>query len=152
MAYPPRPMKKLSLPLAALLLASCILMAASPTWGTDLGKALSEAKQTGKMSFLLLGREDCGICQATKALVNGGRVPVTPDRFVIAEIDTTDLDADAAFLAKFGRDNFGDTLPFVVITDSEGKMLAHYSGPKSAGELTEFVNVASAKAAAERER
>jgi hypothetical protein len=102
------------------------------------------------MGFIVLGREDCGNCQATKELVNSGVVPVTRDKFVIADINTDDPAADAEFLQKFGREDFGDTLPFVVITDSNGRALAKYSGSKNRTELTNLVNDASAKAGAAR--
>jgi hypothetical protein len=129
-------------------LATLTLSAAPPKWGTDLTKALAQAKREGKMAFILLGRESCGNCRAAKKLVDDGKVPVSADKFVIAEIDTDNLEADEAFLKKFGRDNFGDTLPFVAITDSTGRMLAHYSGRKSQSELTRLIDTALAKAGA----
>jgi hypothetical protein len=133
---------------ATAVFAFGTVSAAPPVWSTDLGKALSQAKKENKMGFILLGRENCGNCRAAKKLVNEGKVPVSEDTFVIAEIDTDDLDADEAFLKKFGRDNFGDVLPFVVITDSEGRTLAHYSGRKSQSDLTALIEGAKAKAAA----
>lgn len=132
----------------AALLTTGVVLAAPPSWSTDLSKALAQAKKENKMGFILLGREACGNCQATKKLVDEGTVPVTEDKFVIADINTDDPDADAAFLKKFGRDNFGDVLPFVVITDSKGKVLANYSGYKNQADLTKLVNDATAKAAA----
>jgi hypothetical protein len=102
------------------------------------------------MGFIMLGRENCGNCQATKKLVNSGAVPVTTDKFVIADINTDDPAADEEFLKRFGRENFGDTLPFVVITDAKGTALAKYSGSKNRTELTKLVNDAIAKAGAAR--
>lgn len=139
-------MKPLLILVLSLFTAS--LPAAPPAWGTDLSKALSQAKKENKMGFLLLGRENCGNCQATKKLINGGTVPVNAEKFVLADINTDDLEADAEFLKKFGRENFGDTLPFVVITDAKGKALAHYSGYKSGEEVTTMVDAAVAKAGA----
>lgn len=130
------------------ILMAVTALAAPPSWGTNLRKALSQAKKESKMGFILLGRENCGNCQATKKLLNDGAVPVTTERFVIADINTDDPDADAEFLQKFGRDNFGDTLPFVVITDSNGKPLARYSGYKNKTDLTKLISEASAKAEA----
>lgn len=131
--------------IAALLIMSTLL-ASPPEWGTDLSKALAQAKSEHKLAFVLLGRESCGNCQATKELINGGKVPVSPEKFVIAEVNTDDPKADEAFLSKFGRDNFGDTLPFVAITDSNGKPLALYSGYKDKAALTKLINGAMAKA------
>jgi thioredoxin-related protein len=132
----------------AVLLVSCSSLSSAEGWNTDLSRTLSKAKTENKMAFILLGRENCGNCQATKKLVNSGAVPVTQDKFVIAEINTDDPVADEEFLKKFGRDNFGDTLPFVVITDSKGKVLAHYSGFKSQTELTKIVREATTKTGA----
>jgi len=143
-SMPCRFMKPL-LTFAAILMAATAF-ASPPTWSTNLSKALSQAKKENKMGFILLGRENCGNCQAAKKLVNEGAVPVTTEKFVIADINTDDADADAEFLQKFGRDNFGDTLPFVVITDSNGKPLARYSGHKSKTDLTKLISEAAAKA------
>jgi hypothetical protein len=141
---------KILLACASVLLLSSSALSSADKWSTDLNQALAQARKENKMAFILLGREDCGNCRATKKLVNSGTVPVTPDKFVIADINTDDPAADADFLQRFGRDNFGDTLPFVVITDSNGKVLAKYSGHKGEAELTKHVNDASAKAGAAR--
>jgi hypothetical protein len=124
------------------LVACSGLPSSAHPWNTDLGNALAQAKKENKMGFILLGREDCGNCQATKKLVSSGAVPVTVDKFVIADINTDDPVADAEFLQRFGRENFGDTLPFVVIIDSNGKVLAKYSGHKDEATLTRMVKAA----------
>src|SRR4249919_73938 len=91
----------------AIFFAASILAAPRTTWCTDLNKALAQAKKEKRMAFILLGRESCGNCQATRKLVNQGEVPVSAENFVIADINTDDPKADAEFLSKFGRDNFG---------------------------------------------
>lgn len=139
------PMKKL-LTLAAALVASTII-ASPPEWGTDVSKALSQAKKENKMGFILMGREACGNCQATKKLVNEGQVPVSAEKFVIADINVDDARDSAEFERKFKGEKFGNILPFVVITGPNGKALASYSGFKNAGDLTKMIGEASAKAA-----
>lgn len=140
---------KLILQLAAIVtLSSSSLSASPPEWGTDVSKALSQAKKENKMAFILMGREACGNCQATKKLVNEGQVPVTSEKFVVADINVDDARDSAEFERKFKGEKFGNMLPFVVITDSKGKVMSSYSGFKSAQELTAMISSASAKATA----
>ena len=100
------------------------------------------------MAFILMGREACGNCQATKKLVNEGQVPVTAETFVIADINVDDVRDSAEFERKFKNEKFGNTLPFVVITDAKGKVMGSYSGFKSAQDLTAMISSAGAKSTA----
>lgn len=139
-------MKALSIISAAILLTASA-MAEVPKWGNDVSKAVSQAGREKKLGFILMGREACSNCQATRALVNEGKVPVTADAFVIADINVDDQRAQAEFNKKFKKESFGNTLPFVVITDSKGKALASYSGFKDAATLTTMIEDAKKKAA-----
>ncbi len=125
-------------------------LAAPPTWGTDVSKAISQATKENKMGFILMGRENCGNCQATKKLINEGKVSVSAETFVVADINTDDARASAEFQRKFKKEKFGNTLPFVVITDAKGKPLASYSGYKSADDLNALVEEAKGKATAKK--
>ena len=136
------------LTLAALLVATTVL-ASPPQWGTDVSKALSQAKKENKMGFILMGREACSNCQATKKMVNEEKVPVSADKFVIADINIDDARDRGEFEREFKKEKFGNMLPFVVITDAKGKPLASYSGYKSQADLTALVTDAAAKASAE---
>ena len=138
-------MKALSIISAAILLTASA-MAEAPKWGNDVSKAVSQAGREKKLGFILMGREACSNCQATRALVNEGKVPVTADAFVIADINVDDQRAQAEFNKKFKKESFGNTLPFVVITDSKGKALASYSGFKDATTLTTMLEDAKKKA------
>ena len=138
-------MKALSIISAAILLTASA-MAEAPKWGNDVSKAVSQAGREKKLGFILMGREACSNCQATRALVNEGKVPVTADAFVIADINVDDQRAQAEFNKKFKKESFGNTLPFVVITDSKGKALASYSGFKDAATLTTMIEDAKKKA------
>ena len=131
--------------LAAVLLGSQAF-AAPPVWGTDLGKAISQAGQENKLGLILVGRESCGNCQATKKLINEGKVGVTADNFVVAELDSDNARVYEEFERKFKDEKFGDILPFVVITDAKGKPLASFSGLKSAEKIYALVDDAKRKA------
>jgi thioredoxin-related protein len=142
-------MKTLLTLLATATLATHAL-AAPPTWGTDVSKAISQATKENKMGFIIMGREACGNCQATKKLVNEGKVAVTAESFVVADINVDDARSHAEFERKFKKEKFGNVLPFVVITDSKGKALASYSGYKSASDLEALIAEAKARATAKK--
>ena len=99
------------------------------------------------LGFIVLGREQCGNCQATKRLVNEGKIPVSTDTFVIADLNIDDQKTQAEFMRKYKKLEFGSTLPFVVVTDSRGKALAHASGFKGADHWTKVIEDAKAQAA-----
>lgn len=140
-------MKALSFFAAALILSSSAF-AEVPKWGNDVSKAVSLAGKEKKLGFILMGREACSNCQAVRKLVNEGTVPVTTDTFITADINVDDARAQAEFDKKFKKEKFGNTLPFVVITDSKGKALASFSGYKDAASLTAMIDEAKKKAAA----
>jgi thioredoxin-related protein len=125
-----------------------LALADAPKWGNDVSKAILQAGREKKMTFIVMGREACGNCQATKKLVNENKVPVSADTFVIADVNIDDQKASAEFERKFKKEKFGNTLPFVVITDSRGKALASYSGFKNAAALSAMIEEAKTKAAA----
>ena len=68
--------------------------------------------------------------------------------FVTADINVDDQRSQAEFDKKFKKEKFGNTLPFVVITDTKGKALASFSGYKDAESLTAMIEDAKKKAAA----
>jgi thioredoxin-related protein len=140
-------MKTLSILCLTLLFSVCAI-ADAPKWADDVSKAVSQAGKEKKLGFILMGRENCSNCQATRKLVNEAKVPVTADAFVIADINVDDPRAQAEFDKKFKKEKFGNTLPFVVITDSKGKALASYNGYKDAATLTAMIEEAKKKAAA----
>ena len=133
------------LTLAAL---ACSAFAEAPKPLDDLRKTLSAAGKEQKMAFVLLGRPACGNCNATKAMIREGKIPVTADAYVMADLNTDDAKTQAEFTRKFSKETFGNTLPFVVVTDSRGKALASSSGYKSAEQWTALLAEAKAKAAA----
>ncbi len=139
--------------LLALLTSATLAIhafAAPPTWSTDVSKAISQASKENKLGFILMGREACGNCQATKKLINEGKIAVTAETFVVADINIDDARSSGEFQRKFKKEKFGNTLPFVVITDAKGKPLASYSGYKSADELGALIEEAKSKATAKK--
>ncbi len=140
-------MKTLSILTVALTLTTSVF-AEVPKWGNDVSKAVSAATRDKKLAFILMGREACGNCKAIRSLVNEGKVPVTTDTFVTADINVDDQRSQAEFDKKFKKEKFGNTLPFVVITDTKGKALASFSGYKDAESLTAMIEDAKKKAAA----
>jgi thioredoxin-related protein len=123
-------------------------LAEAPKWSTDVSKAISQAGRENKLGFILMGRVACSNCQATRKMVNESAVPVTAETFVIADINVDDDKSRAEFERKFKKEKFGNTLPYVVITDSHGKALASYSGYKSVEDLTAIIDGAKGKATA----
>ena len=132
----------------AFSIFASIASAEAPKWGDDLSKTIGQARRENKLGFILVGREGCGNCKATKALVEQGKIPVTADTFVAADINIDDQKSEAEFRRKYKKLEFGSTLPFVVVTDSSGKALAHAGGFKGAEHWTKVIEEAKAKTAA----
>ena len=140
---------KTSLVLLATLTTLTIgAFAQAPEPQTDLRKTLSAASKDQKMAFILMGRPSCGNCNATKALIRDGKIPVTAAEYVMADLLVDDAKVEAEFTRKFSKEKFGNTLPFVVVTDAHGKALASSSGYKSAADWTALLTEAKAKAGA----
>jgi predicted Rossmann fold nucleotide-binding protein DprA/Smf involved in DNA uptake len=133
--------------IAALAILTTVTFAEAPKWGDDLSKTVHQATRENKLGFIVLGREQCGNCQATKRLVNEGKIPVTTDAFVIADLNIDDQKTQAEFMRKYKKLEFGSILPYVVVTDSRGKALAHASGFKGADHWTKVIEEAKAQAA-----
>lgn len=118
--------------LALLTTLTITAIAEAPKWGSDLSRTIHQATRENKLGFIVLGREACGNCQATKRLVNEGKIAVTADSFVTADLNIDDPKTEAEFSRKYKKLEFGNTLPFVVLTDSRGKAITHASGYKNA--------------------
>ena len=120
--------------------------ATAPVPLEKLNTTLQTALDQNKMSFILLGRSTCGNCNATRKMIKEGQIPVTDADYVMADLNCDDPRVNKEFTRKFSRENFGDTLPFVVITDSHGRVLASSGGYKTAAEWNNLLNAAKAKA------
>ncbi len=139
---------KSKLALLALLAASTSLLAEPPQPQTDLRKTLSAATKDNKLAFILLGRPACGNCNATKKMISEGQIGVAAAEFVMGDLNVDDAKTNADFMRKYGKEKWGDTLPFVVVTDSHGKALANSSGYRKAEDWNTLLAEAKAKAGA----
>ena len=119
--------------------------AEAPQPQTDLHKALSLASKEQKLAFVLLGRPACGNCNATKAMIKEEKIEVTSADYVMADLNVDDQRTYAAFMQKYGKEDFGNTLPFVVITDSRGKLLTSSGGYKNAARWNALLAEAKGK-------
>ena len=131
---------------AFLTMAVCHAVADPPQPASDLYKALNDAATGHKLAFILLGRSTCGNCNATRSMIRCGKIPITDDAYVMADLNVDDARTEAAFMHRFGRVRFGDTLPFVVVTDAHGKVLASSGGYKNAQQWTDLLTQAKTKA------
>jgi len=131
----------------AILLVCALVFAFSAKAGdsiTDLSAALEKAKAEKKLLFIEYGREACGNCQALKQYIKSHTLSIPKSQFVYA-----DLDCDAPAVSKPFHAMFkvqGNTLPFVVITDSEGKQLASKTGYGTVLEYQKLLREAKKKA------
>lgn len=122
---------KMSLVLvASMMMVPFGVMAEAPVPSKEFRKTLNAASQEKKLAFLLVGRPSCSNCNATKKMIQEGRIPVTAEEFVMGDLNIDDSKTYGDFTKKFRKETFGDTLPLVVITDSTGKALATSSGYK----------------------
>lgn len=94
--------------------------------------------------FVQYGREACGNCQALKKMIAGRDVRLAESKFVYADVNCDDPATSRAFKSQFKVE--GNTLPFVVIADAEGKQLAARTGYGSAKEWEELIKEAQKRA------
>ena len=73
---------------------------------------------------------------------------MSADSFVVADLNIDDAKTEGEFMRKFKKEEFGNTLPFVVVTSSTGKALASSGGAKSAEEWNALLDEAKKKAGA----
>lgn len=139
----------------ALLLVSALLgilaigaLAEAPQPITNFNKTLSAASKDQKLAFILLGRPTCGNCNATKAMIKEGKIDVTSADYVMGDLNVDDQRTEGEFMRRYGKEKFGDTLPFVVVTDSHGKLLASSGGYKDAKKWNALLVEAKSKLAA----
>jgi len=139
--------KLLFLPvLLAMFVAGALAKAPEPL--NDFDETLSAASKDEKLAFVLLGRPACSICNGTKAMIKEGKINVTATHYVMGDLNVDDQRTYAAFMQKYGKEKFGNTLPFVVVTDSHGKLLASSGGYKNAAEWNALLADAKRKVAA----
>jgi thioredoxin-related protein len=141
-------MKTSLLLLAVTSMFASHVLAEAPAVQTDLRKTLTAAAKDQKLAFILLGRPTCGNCNATKAMIKDAKIDVTAADYVMADLNCDDPKTHAEFTRKYGKENFGNTLPFVVVTDAQGKLLASSGGYKDAAKWNALLAEAKGKAGA----
>lgn len=125
------------------LLASFVLsltVSSAFAWENDLDTALSKAKASGKMLFVMFGREACGNCQHLKKMIKSGAVDIKVNKYVIADINCDDKKQSAVFYKRFSVS--GNMLPFVVIAKPDGTMIASKTGYGDAVEYNKMIKSA----------
>ncbi len=141
-------MKACLLLLTLTIVLASHALAEAPKPETDLRKTLSAAAKEQKLAFILMGRPTCSICNGTKAMIKDARIAVTTADYVMGDLNVDDEKTHAEFMKKYGKESFGNTLPFVVVTDAHGKLLASSGGYKDAGQWNALLAEAKRKAGA----
>lgn len=113
-------------------------------WENDLEEAVSKAKVNGKMLFVIYGREACGNCQHLKKMVRDGTVSLKVNQFVIADINCDDKKQSASFYKRYSSVS-GSYLPFVVVTRSDGTIIASRTGYGAAADYQNLIKEAEKK-------
>lgn len=139
-------MKKLALLTTFLVALTTFTWAEAPQPLNDFSKTLSAASKDQKLAFILLGRPTCSICNGTKAMIKEGKIDVTAADYVMGDLNVDDQRTFAEFMRKYGKQDFGDTLPFVVVTDSHGKLLASSGGYRTAAKWNALLADAKSRA------
>ena len=134
---------RLSLIAVALWLSVPQGFAKGPDAVTDLDQALEQAKTEKKMLFIQFGREACGNCRALRGYVAKNEVRLPRDKFVYVDLDCDDKATSSAFRNHFKVE--GNTLPFVVVADSDGRQLAARSGYGKPAEYKKFIQQAQSQ-------
>ena len=123
------------------------VLAKPPVVHDDIGKTLNVAKKKDKMGIFILGTTTCSHCRLLKKNIDEGEVSITADSFVMADLDSNDPTVITAFFKQFnlGR-NVEWKIPYVVITNANGKVLVTWNGGKKAPAVEKLVQEAKSKA------
>jgi len=113
-------------------------------WENNLEQAISKAKASNKMLFVIYGREACGNCQHLKKMIKDGAVSLKVNQFVIADINCDDKKQSPAFYKRYSSVR-GSYLPFVVITRPDGTLLLSRTGYGKADDYQKLTKEAEKK-------
>ena len=123
--------------LLAVIITNSVAFAGGPEAVKDLKEALAKAKSENKMLFVQMGRENCGNCQALKAMIKKGDVRLSPSKFVYADVNCDDAATNKLFSESFNVS--GNILPFVAVASPDGAPLAKHSGYGTAQEFEKMI-------------
>jgi thioredoxin-related protein len=98
------------------------------SWHTRFKDALAEARAARKHIFIEMGREACGQCRTLVQSVvpRPDIAPLLQQHFVALASDADDTEDEVIDLA--GRLEDAMMLPFVILTDENGRFVAGSSG------------------------
>jgi thioredoxin-related protein len=103
------------------------------SWCTDFKTALQEAQRTKKKLFIDSGRRACGNCRIlVENIIPRPEIKALLNEHFIAYAD--DCDEMAAEVQELGIEHmkYATTLPFMIITDSDGEWIDGASGATNA--------------------
>lgn len=122
-----------SLFIVPLLAGFCSLSSAS-TWVTDFNKALAEAKQNSKPIFVDVYAEWCTWChKLDKEVYSDPKFTEYMKNYVLARIDSEDGGQGTNVAQKYDI----DSLPTMIVLNSEGKVLDRITGFMTTPKLLE---------------
>ncbi|MFA5317375.1 MAG: thioredoxin family protein, partial [Dehalococcoidales bacterium] len=130
--------------LIKVLLVGMVLSLTASTafaWENDLEQAIAKSKASGKMLFIMFGREACGNCQHLKKMIKSGAVDIKINKFVIADINCDNKKQSAVFYKRYSVS--GNMLPFVVIAKPDGTMINSRTGYAEAAEYNKLIKDAN---------
>jgi len=133
-------MKMRTAVLGLVLLSAGFAYGKAPEALTALPAALDKAKAENKLIFIEYGREACGNCQALKSSIKKGQVKLPENEFVYVDLNCDDKAVRAEFDKRYKVN--GQTLPFVVIADSQGNQLMARTGYGSAKDFQDLIKQA----------
>ena len=128
-------------------------LAKPPVVHDDIGKTLNVARKKDKMSIFILGTTTCSHCRSLKRFIDEGEVSITADSFVMADFDANDPKVITTFFKHFNLNrNVEWKIPYVVITNPDGKVLVTWTGGKKAPAVEKLVQEAKDKVVQKRVR
>lgn len=112
-------------------------------WYTDWSEATGAARREGKLVFVELGRELCGQCRSlVQAVIPRPDVASLLQRgFVALAADADDPQPEVHDLIYELKNP--TMLPFVILTDAEGRFLAGSAGAVDPAELVRMLEQAA---------
>jgi hypothetical protein len=124
-----------------------LAQAKPPVVNHEIGKTLNLARKKDKMGIFILGTSTCSRCRGLRKYIDEGEVSITADSFVMADLNSNDSRIVTAFFEQFHLDRSAEwKIPYVVITDANGKVLVTWNGGRKAPIVDEMVQQAKDRA------
>jgi thioredoxin-related protein len=133
-------MKRFAFSLLVMIAAACTALANAPTASEMMAKAQAEAKATKKTVLVKFEASWCGWCKEfDKFLADPAMGKLMNDNFVIVHMVVQESDKNKALeneggdamLKEWGGEGSG--IPYLVVLDDKGKMLANSMELKADG-------------------